>query len=126
MVLTAGQTAAFFHEAAHMGTHYETIAQMQAEGNTNVQDIADFDKKSLQQLADNLSKPGGRIPDPNPCAAPGATIPTPAFVFVAKSPKRLSVATDLIKYYDATEREYTATNLQWTNEMKNLRSSGRL
>ena len=120
MVLTAGQTAAFFHEEAQMGIPYETIAQMQAEGITNVQDLADFEKESLQQLADNLRKPGGRIPDPNPNAAPGATIPTPAFVFGAKSQKRLSVATDLIKYYDATGRDYTAANLQWTNVMKDF------
>jgi hypothetical protein len=93
---------------------------MQAEGITNVQDLADFDKDSLQQLADNLRKPGGRVPDPNPNAAPGATIPTPAFVFGAKSQKRLFVATDLIKYYDATGRDYTAANLQWTNVMKNF------
>jgi hypothetical protein len=120
MVLTAGQTAAFFHEEAQMGIPNETIAQMQAEGITNVQDLADFEKESLQQLADNLRKPGGRIPDPNPNAAPGATIPTPAFVFGAKSQKRLSVATDLIKYYDATGRDYTAANLQWTNVVKNF------
>ena len=71
-----------------MGVPNLTIAQMQAEGITNVQDLADFDKESLQQMADNLRKPGGRIPDPNPYAAPGATIPTPAFVFGAKSQKR--------------------------------------
>jgi hypothetical protein len=75
MVLTAGQTAAFSHEAAQMGIPNETIAQMPAEGITNVQDLADFEKESLQQLADNLRKPGGRMPDPNPNAAPGATIP---------------------------------------------------
>ena len=44
-----------------------------------------FDKDSLQQLTDNLRKPGGRIPDPNPNAAEGATIPTPAFTYEAKS-----------------------------------------
>jgi hypothetical protein len=126
MVLTAAQTAAFFKEEAQMGIPHPTVAQMQAEGITNVQDLADFDKESLQQLADNLRRPGGRVPDPNPNAAPGTTIPTPAFVFGAKSQKRLQVATDLIKYYDATGRDYTAANLQWTNVMKNLRPNGRL
>jgi hypothetical protein len=119
MVLTAAQTAAF-HEDAQMGIPNETIAQMQAEGITNVRDLADFDKESLQQLADNLRKPGARVPDLNPNAAPGATIPTPAFVFGAKSQKRLFVATDLVKYYDTTGRDYTAANLQWTNVMKNF------
>ena len=64
MVLTAAQIAAFFHEETQMGVPNPAIAQMQAEGITSVQDLADFDKDSLQQMADNLRKPGGRVPDP--------------------------------------------------------------
>jgi hypothetical protein len=120
MVLTAAQTAAFFQDEAQMGIPHPTVIQMQAEGISNVQDLADFDKESLQQLADNLRRPGGRVPDPNPNAAPGTTIPTPAFVFGAKSQKRLLVATDLIKYFTATGRDYTTANLQWTHVMKNF------
>jgi hypothetical protein len=71
---------------------------MQAKGITNVQDLSDFDKESLQLLADNFRRPGGRAPDPNPKAAPGTTTTIPAFVFGAKSNKRILVATDLIKY----------------------------
>jgi hypothetical protein len=85
MVLTAAQTAAFFQDAAYMGILNPTVAQMHVEGITNVKDLADFDKETLQQLADNLRRPGGRVQDTNPNAAPGATIPTPAFVFGAKS-----------------------------------------
>jgi hypothetical protein len=98
---------------------------MQAEGIANVQDLADFDKESVQQLVDNLRRPGGRIPDPNPNATPGTTFPTPAFVFGAKSQKRLQVATYLIKYYDATVRDYTAANLQCTHVMKNFETQCR-
>ena len=61
------------------------MVQMQQEGIQSVADLADFDKDSLQQLADNMRKPGGRIPDPDPDAAEGATIPTPAFTYGAKS-----------------------------------------
>jgi hypothetical protein len=120
MVLTAAQTAAFFQEEAQMGVPHSTVAQMQAEGITNVQDLADFDKESHQQLADNLRRPGGRVPDPNPNAAPGTTM------VGAKSQKTLQVATDLIKYYDATGRDYTAADLQWTNVMKNFETQWRL
>ena len=49
------------------------MVQMQHEGIHSVADLADFDKDSLQQLVDNLRKPGGRIPYPNPNAAEGAT-----------------------------------------------------
>ena len=61
------------------------MLQLQAEGITLVSDLADFNKDSLQQLADNLRHPGGRIPDPNPAAQARSTIPTPPFVFGAKS-----------------------------------------
>jgi hypothetical protein len=43
MVLTAAQTAAFFQEEAQAGIPNPTVAQMQAEGITNVQDLANFD-----------------------------------------------------------------------------------
>ena len=81
------------------------MVQMQQEGIQSVADLADFDKDSLQQLADNLRKPGGRIPDPDPNAVEGATIPTPAFMFGAKSQKRFAVACDLIRYYQTVGRK---------------------
>ena len=61
------------------------MVQMQQEGIKLVADLADFEKESLQQLADNLRKPGGRIPDPDPNAPVGATLPIPAFTYGAKS-----------------------------------------
>ena len=120
MVLTAAQTAAFFEDAAQMGIPHVTVLQLQLEGISTVDDLADFDKDSLQQLADNLRRPGGRVPDPNPNAAPGATIPTPPFVFGAKSQKRLLVACNLVRYYDTVGRPLSAANLQWNTVMKNF------
>ena len=75
MVLTQLQTTAFFESPDQLGIPHETMVQIQQEGIQAVADLADFEKQELQQLADNLRKPGGRIPDPNPNAAPGATIP---------------------------------------------------
>lgn len=121
MVLTAAQTAAFFQNAGQMGIPAATVAQLGNEGIDAVSDLADFDKTSLQQLADNLRRPGGRVPDPNPNAAAGATSPTPSFVFGAKSQKRLQVVCDdLVRYYQAVGRPLTAANLQWTHVMKNF------
>ena len=85
-----------------------------------VADLADFEKQEVQQLADNLRKPGGRIPDPNPNAAPGATIPTPAFTYGAKSQKRLTVACDLIRFCQIVGRDLTAANIQWNQVMSNF------
>ena len=103
-----------------MGIPHATVVQMDAEGITTVDDLADFDKDSLQQLADNLRRPGGRVADPNPNADPGATIPTPSFVFGAKSQKRLSVACDLVRYYQTVGRDLTAANIQWNQVMRNF------
>ena len=119
MVLTAGQTTAFFEDGDQMGIPHATVVQLATEGITSVADLADFDKESLQQLADNLRRPG-RMPDPNPLAQPGATVPTPSFILGAKSQHRLTVATDLVKYYATTGRELTVPNIRWTHVMKNF------
>ena len=63
MVLTNAQTSAFFQDADQMAIPVATVLQLQSEGITTVQDLADFDKDSLVQIADNLRRPGGRIPD---------------------------------------------------------------
>ena len=81
---------------------------MQQEGIQSVADIADFEKQSLQQLADNLRNPGGRVPDPAPYAALGATILMPAFTYGAKSQKRLTVACALVRFYQPVGRDLTA------------------
>ena len=54
MVLTAAQTAAFFEHDDQLGIPQETVAQMAIEGITRASDLAEFDKDSLEQLANNL------------------------------------------------------------------------
>ena len=70
MVLTVAQTTTFFEHADQMGISHTTMLQLQSKGITLVSDLADSNKDSLQQLADNLRRPGGRVPDPNPTAQP--------------------------------------------------------
>ena len=120
MVLTAAQTTAFFESPDQMGIPHATMVQMQHEGIRSVADLADLEKDSLQQLADNFRKPGGRIPDPDPNAPEGATIPTPAFTYGAKSQKRLTVACDLIRYYQTVGRDLNAANIQWNQVMSDF------
>ena len=59
---------------------------------------------------DNLRCPGGRVPDPNPAAQAGSTIPTPPFVFGAKTQRRIAVACDLVKYYRTVGHDLTAAD----------------
>jgi hypothetical protein len=120
MPLTAAQTTAFFQDAAQMSIPNPTVVQLRDEGITIVDDLSDFDKETIEQIAANLRRPGGRIPDPNPGAVEGATIATPPFVLGAKSQQRLIHAADLVRFYTTVGRNITAGNLQWTSVMKHF------
>ena len=91
---------------------------MATEGLETVDDLAEFDDESLKQITDNLRRPGGRIPDPNPGAATGATIPAPSFVFGVKSQLRLKSATTITKYYETVGRTPSAGNMRWNPVIK--------
>ena len=96
------------------------MVQLALEGIKTVDDLADFDKEALQQFVDNLRRPGGRVPNPDPGAAAGLTIPTPAFVFGEKSQKRLGIACELVWYYNTVGCDLTAANMRWNNIIKNF------
>ena len=85
MVLTANQVRAFFRAYNQMEIPVATIVQLVQEGIEHPDDLQDFDKGSLKDVANNLRNPGGRIPHPGPNAQANATISTPPFVFGAKS-----------------------------------------
>jgi hypothetical protein len=73
--VTAAPTTAYFENEDQMGIPHATFVQLATDGIMSVIDLADFDKEPLQQLADNLRRPGW-VSDPNPAAQPGATIAT--------------------------------------------------
>ena len=83
MVLTAAQMMAFFKNDQQMVIPHDTVIQLQQEWIMMVGDLTDFDKDSLSQLVDNLSHPGGCVPDPNLATTAGAMIPMPVFTFGA-------------------------------------------
>ena len=100
MVLTAAQVAAFFEDADQMAIPHDTVIQLQTEGIVNPDDLTDFNKTSLKEVAENLCKPSDHIPNPDPAAPAGSTIPRPAYVFSAKSQKRLDEACELFLWHD--------------------------
>ena len=73
-----------------------TFNQFAVEGIQTFDDLLDFEKDSLDQMANNLRRP-----------ADGAG----AFAFGAKSHKRLLVTIKLVKYYDTVGRTLTAVNI---------------
>ena len=126
MVFTAAQRTAFFENNDQMGIPHATVVQLRDEGITHPDNLVDFNKDMIKQIADNLRCPAGRLPDPTPGAAAGVTIPTPPFVFRAKSIMRLMAATKLFRYYATVGRPLTPANMAWNTVMWNLMRSGRL
>ena len=117
---SAAQVTVFFEGAAQMGIPHATVVQIQEKGIDNVDDLVDFDKDTIKQISANLQRTAGRVPDPNPAAAAGATIPTPPFVFGAKSQQRLINVAKVIWYYDTIGQNTTTENLRWTPVLKNF------
>ena len=103
-----------------MGIPHDTVVQLANEGMQTPSDLADFDKKSMKQVPDNLRNPGGRIPNPAPGAPVGVTIPRPPFVFGAKSQKRLLEACDLIRLYKTIGYRFTAGSIRYTLVIQNF------
>ena len=78
----------------------------------------EFRKSSISYIADNLHRSGGQVPDHNNV---GETIPTPPFVFGAKSQKRLNVPCNLVHHYNMIGSTLTASNLNWSPTIANLK-----
>ena len=104
MVLTAAQTTSFFENANQMAIPHATVMELRNEEINTMDDLEEFDKDQLDQVAQNLRRP----------AHGGA-----AFTLGAKSQKRL-VTGNLVKYYTTVGRPLTAANIQWFNVMKNF------
>jgi len=105
MVLTAAQRTAFFENPDQLGIPHDTFLHLVNDGIENENDLVDFDEASIKQIAENLRRPPGG---------------GPALQFGAKSQARLTTACDLMRYYQATGRDPTAGNLQWTRVMRNF------
>ena len=103
-----------------MAILHATVIQLQNEGIDTVEDLADFDKDKLTQVADNLRRPGGRIPNPDPGALAEATITTPPFVFGAKYQQRMLAASEMMRFYNTVGRTCTAANTAWNPVIKNF------
>jgi hypothetical protein len=54
MPLTAAQRTLFFENDAQMGVPNRTVTQLQTEGLTAVEDLAEFDKETIEGMASNL------------------------------------------------------------------------
>jgi hypothetical protein len=111
---------AFFTNADQIGLPQRTVDQLVNEGITLPDDLVDFDKDTIAMVAENLRRPGGREPNPDPNAAPGSTIPTQPYVFSAKSQQRLLAVSNIVRYYQDTGRNLTAANIRYNPVVRNF------
>ena len=102
----------FFEDAAQIAILHETVLQLIHGGICIVDDLVEFNKVLIQQIASIIRRPGGMINYLTPRAAQGSTIPTPPFRFGAKSQSRLEVACDLVRFYETISKTLTAVNLK--------------
>jgi hypothetical protein len=102
--LNGGANDTFFEDAAQMAIPNATVVELVNEGIDTVDDLPEFDKDTIGQIAYNLRRP----PAGNP------------FVFGAKSQKRLIVACELVQYYETTGQALTVANIQWNTVLKNF------
>ena len=98
-MLTNAQRTTFFTDPENLGIPAATLAQMANDGIATENDLLDFDEKSIKQIAENLRRPPGE-----------GAVP---FVFGAKSQTRLTHACDIMRFYQVTGREPTASSLMW-------------
>ena len=104
MVLTGEETNLFFESNVKMAIPNVTKVQIVNEGISEVTDLLDFGKDTLQHITDNLIRPVGRVPEtkyiaPVPLMLPLTTvtkIKTHPFLFGAKYQKRLLIACDMV------------------------------
>ena len=120
MVLTAAQITAFFTDADQMGMPQRTVNQLANEGIASPSDLVDFEKDTLAMVAENLRRPGGREPNPDPNTAPGSTIPTQPYIFSAKSQQCLLAMSNIVRYYQDTGRTLTAANIRYYRFVRNF------
>lgn len=118
MVWTNQQTNAFFQELAQMGIPAPTQERLSTNENIqSVESLVDFNKDAFTDIASNLRKPGGTMPDPND---PNVRVAQTPFIISAMSLQKLQVAAVAASYYKTIGRDLTHVNMHYTNVLKDF------
>ena len=81
MPLTNQQTTTFFENADNLGIPHNVRVALREEGIDSVEDLLEFDKAAIEQIASNFRRR------------------TPPITFGAKMQKSMMEACDLIRFY---------------------------
>ena len=115
MVLTVGQTIAFFEDVDKMGLDNRTrVDSLDAEEMFTVNDMAEWKDDDWDSWVVNCKRPD-KIPDP---ANPGQLIAQALFTISVKSIKRLKAAARLVRYYESIGVVLTPANISWNTIKK--------
>ena len=90
-----------------------------------VGDLVDFGKDMIQQISDNLCRPGGRNTDPVSGTGANTTVPMSPFIFGAISQNSLCIACDLVRFYQTIYHPLKAPNIQLDPDVRLLGNSGK-
>ena len=98
------QNIQFFEDPLWIGIVRNTRERLHDEGIRYVEDLVDFDKDTIDQIASNLRRA---------TAVEGAAL-QPPFPFGAKVQKRLTEACELVRFYETVGRTITLPSLKYT------------
>ena len=97
---------------------HETRTHLKSEGEDAPEDVADFDEDSISKISNNLKRIGGRVLVMTSGDVEGATSSMNPFTFGEKSQAHLTVAHDLVRFYEAVGRDAAPTNTLWGTDVK--------
>ena len=122
MVFTAAEAQAFFTDVDQMALPPTTLLGLLDEGMQEPADLSEFYDDDLKQVANNLRKPSGTIPNPNfeEGSDEPERISRPSYVLGAKSSKRLKIAAAAVRYYETIGRELTPANMHYESVLQDF------
>jgi hypothetical protein len=113
--LTPNEITNFFTNCKQLGIPERTVKKLKDDGIEHPCDLVDFDKDTLQQVAENLRKAPTRKTDDE-----GDVIYLDPYVLSAKSYKRMLETAELMRFYEAIGREIDADIIRYETVTKDF------
>eukprot|EP00957_Ditylum_brightwellii_P091502 6967843-Ditylum_brightwellii.AAC.1 len=109
--LNKTQTTTFFTSSKQMKVTKETLEKLGKEEIKEVKDLAEFNKETWKQVADNLKYLGGWMKNSDNRADKNhAKVPQTPYPFGAKMRKKLLEVSKLMRYYETIGCHVTVLN----------------
>ena len=113
MPLTVAEMINVFVDPMQLGVPNDTMMKLVMEGINTLEALANHDEDTMKIIVNNLRNHGERIPNPDPNAPPGTTIPRGPYQLSAQSIKRILETAELMRFYRTIGREATVENVRY-------------